>query len=194
MSPSTDQSDPAEDPPERDVPAKLPVSVSELRRRLGQRQTEPIHVVLAPLNVVSTHTTSQPVEGEVVIESIERGVSVTGSVRFAWGGECRRCLETTGSTMEVEIDEIFQVDAPEDSEILDFDGDQIDLLPLVKEAVVFNLPLAPLCREDCPGPDPDRYPAQLYDDFVETQAKERAVEGDPRWGALDDLTFNDGGE
>lgn len=94
--------------------------------------------------------------------------------------------------MDVEIDEIFQIDAPEDSDLLDFDGDQIDLLPLVREAVLFSLPLAPLCREECAGPDPDRYPAQSFDDFLEAQAGQRAAAGgDPRWAALDDLTFDD---
>ncbi len=183
---------PGEPIPTKDRPAKLPVNVAELRRRLGQRQAEPIHVVLSHQEVVSSRTTARPVVGEVTIESIERGVSVTGSIRFAWEGDCRRCLELTGSTMEFDIHEIFQVDAPEDSDLLDFDGDQIDLLPLVREAVLFSLPLAPLCGEDCAGPDPDRYPARRIDDFLEAQEAERAAAGgDPRWAALDDLTFDD---
>lgn len=73
--------------PTKDRPAKLPVNVAELRRRLGQRQIEPVHVVLAHQEVVSSRATSQPVMGEVIIESIERGVSVNGSVRFAWEGD-----------------------------------------------------------------------------------------------------------
>lgn len=178
--------------PHRDRPAKLPVNVAELRRRLGQRQVEPIHVVLAHQEVVSSRTTAQPVVGEVTVESIERGVSVIGSIQFAWEGDCRRCLELTGSTMKADIDEIFQIDAPEDSDLLDFNGDQIDLLPLVREAVLFSLPLAPLCREECVGPDPERYPARRFDDFLEAQEAERAATGgDPRWAALDDLSFDD---
>lgn len=176
----------------KDRPAKLLVNVTELRRRLGQRQVEPIHVVLARQEVVASRTTAQPVVGEVTIESIERGVSVTGSIRSAWEGDCRRCLELTGSTIEIDIDEIFQVDAPDDSDLLDFDGAQIDLLPLVREAVLFSLPLAPLCREECAGPDPDRYPALRIDDFLEVREAERAeAGGDPRWAALDDLSFDD---
>ncbi len=167
-------------------PAKLPVNVADLRKRLGQRQVEPIELVLGPHEVISSRTTTTPVVGEVTIESIERGVSVLGSVTFVWEGDCRRCLELTGGPMRIEIDEIFQVDAPPDSDIIDFDGDQIDLVPLVEDAVVLSLPLAPLCGPDCAGPDPDRYPTLPHD----AETRERDADGgpaDPRWDVLRNL-------
>lgn len=170
------------------TPAKLPVNVADLRKRLGQRQVEPIELVLGPNKVLASRTTDTPVEGEVTVESIERGVSVLGSVTFVWEGDCRRCLESTGGPMTVEIDEIFQVDAPPDSDIIDFDGDQIDLVPVVEEAVVLSLPLAPLCGPDCVGPDPDRYPTLPHDaDTREIGAD--GVPDDPRWDALRDLNL-----
>lgn len=176
-------------------PARLLVNVADLRRRLGERWSEPIEVRLARQTVVSSSTTDAPVIGEVIVESIERGVSVVGSVRFAWEGDCRRCLELTGGELGVDLDEIFQVDAPDDSELLPLDGEQIDLVPLVREAVVLSLPLAPLCRDDCPGPDPDRYPAMTEDELARAAA-EAAAEGpapDPRWAALDQLQLDDNG-
>ncbi|MEM9563590.1 MAG: DUF177 domain-containing protein [Actinomycetota bacterium] len=175
-------------------PAKLLINVADLRRRLGQRRVEPIEVVLPRQTVVASSTTDGPVVGEVTVESIERGVSVHGHVRFGWEGECRRCLELTGGDLEVEIDEIFQVGAPDDSDLLPLDGDQIDLVPLVREAVVLSLPLAPLCREDCPGPDPDRYPARTEFDLAEEAASAADGDGpprDPRWAALDQLQLGE---
>ncbi|MEL6980904.1 MAG: DUF177 domain-containing protein [Actinomycetota bacterium] len=178
-------------------PARLLVNVADLRRRLGQRRDEPIDVQLARQTVVNSSTTDAPVTGEVTVESIERGVSVLGSVRFQWEGDCRRCLELTGGELTIEIDEIYQVDAPDDSELLALEGDQIDLVPLVREAVVLSLPLAPLCRDDCPGPDPDRYPAMTEDELIEAEAEAQAAAGgpprDPRWAALDQLKIDDGG-
>ena len=165
-------------------PRRLPVHVADLRRRLGQRREEPIDVVLPLLTVIASHTTPEPVVGTVTVESIERGVSVLGSVRFAWRGSCRRCLELVSGETEVEIDEIYQVGAPDDSDLLDFDGEQIDLVPLVSEAVGLSLPLAPLCRDDCAGPDPERYPALMAE---EVEARRPA--SDPRWSALDQLDF-----
>lgn len=171
-------------------PPRLVVNVADLRRRLGQRRREPIEVILARQTVVSSSTTDEPVVGDVTVESIERGVSVTGGVRFAWEGECRRCLEVTGGQIDIDLDEIFQVGAPEDSELLPLEGDQIDLVPLVREAVVLSLPLAPLCRDDCPGPDPDRYPA-MTEQSLDEGARAEAPATDPRWAALDQLRLDD---
>ncbi|MFV0260699.1 MAG: YceD family protein [Acidimicrobiales bacterium] len=168
-------------------PRRFMVNVADLRRRLGQRLTVDIDMVVPPITVIASSTTPDPVVGSVVVESIERGVSVLGSVWFHWTAECRRCLEDTGGVSEVTVDEIFQVDAPEDSELIDFDGEQIDLVPIVTETVGLSLPLAPLCRPDCPGPDPDRYPPRSETD-IEPGAEPAA---DPRWAALAELDLGD---
>lgn len=171
-------------------PIRLVVNVADLRRRLGQRRVDDIEIHLGQQTVVGSRTTSEPVIGQVTIESIERGVSAYGSVRFHWEGDCRRCLEVTGGALDVDIDEIFQVDAPEDSELIDFDGIQIDLIPIVRDAVGLSLPLAPLCRDDCAGPDPDRYPAVTEGQREQQRAEEAANTPDPRWAALETLDLS----
>lgn len=168
------------------VAKKIPVFVGDLRRRLGEQRTERVDVVLPTAVVVQSRTTSAPVTGEVVIESIERGVSVTGHVAFEWEADCRRCLGMVQRLQEVEIDEIFQTGAPDDSELIDFDGQQIDLLPIVRDAVVLSLPLAPLCASGCVGPDPSRYPAE-----VEGQRVPAEKGLDPRWAGLSDLNLGE---
>lgn len=169
------------------------VTVTELRRRLGERMTIDIDAILPPTEVITSRIRHEaPVAGSVTIDSIERGVSVLGTVEFEWEGECRRCLDEVRGKMEVTVDEIFQVHAPEDSDIVDFDGEQIDLLPIVRDAVLIGLPLAPLCREDCEGPDPERYPAVTADEWERLEA-ERAAEPpppDPRWSALSDIELD----
>ena len=160
------------------------VNVAELRKRLGQRQEERVDIILDSLVVVGSRTVEEPVVGSVTVESIERGVSVYGSVTFSWEGDCRRCLELVEDAVEIDIDEIFQVHAPEDSDLIDFDGDQIDLVSIVRDAVALSLPLAPLCSEDCVGPDPDRYPALTVDRLEVERGP------DPRWGVLDQLDLD----
>ncbi len=172
-------------------PPKLPINVADLRRRLGQRRAEPVDLVLARQTVVGSRTTEQPIRGEVTIESIERGVSVLGHVAFGWEGDCRRCLEVTGGQLTINIDEIFQVDAPEDSELLPLEADQVDLVPVVRDAVLLSLPLAPLCGPDCAGPDPDRYPAVTAEVREQDRAAEAAATPDPRWAALDQLKLEE---
>ena len=172
-------------------PRKLLINVADLRRRLGQRRVEDVEIQLGPQSVVGSRTTAEPVRGQITVESIERGVSAYGQVRFLWEGDCRRCLEVTGGHIDVDIHEIFQIDAPEDSELIDFDGVQIDLVPVVRDAVVLSLPLAPLCRDDCAGPDPDRYPAVTEDERERERAEEAANTPDPRWAALEGLDLAD---
>lgn len=77
------------------------------------------------------------------------------------------------------------------------EGDSIDLGPVVHDATVLALPLAPLCRPDCAGPDPEQFPVRTPgpDDGVadgEDEAAERPI--DPRWAALEQLRFDSGGD
>lgn len=166
-------------------PRRLLVNVADLRRRLGQRRVEPIDIIVARQTVIATRSTERPVVGSVTIESIERGVSVLGRVTFEWEGDCRRCLELARGVEDLEIDEIFQVGAPDDSDLIPFDGDQIDLVPVITEAVALSLPLAPLCRPDCEGPDPARYPTVAAEHHDGARRLRR--EPDPRWAGLDQL-------
>jgi uncharacterized metal-binding protein YceD (DUF177 family) len=52
----------------------------------------------------------------------------------------------------VAVNERF-VDAgfPPDDEAYVIEDDFVDLAPLVHDAILLDLPLAPLCREDCQG-------------------------------------------
>ncbi len=165
------------------TPPKWPVSVAELRKAFGQKQSEELSVRLAPYDVISTHVADDPVTASIDLESVQGGVRARGTVSFSWEGDCRRCLEPTTGTMTVDVDELYQVDADPDSDYIDFDGDHLDLLPIVVEAAVLSLPLAPLCSTDCAGPDPDRYPTKTFEELE----AERKAKPDPRWAGLDGL-------
>jgi uncharacterized protein len=116
------------------------------------------------------------------MESLSDGVTVSGVLRVPWEGECRRCLEPTSGVVETEIAEVFK-DRPDEGETHGIDNDAVDLGPAVHDAAVLALPLAPLCREDCPGPDPEEFPVITATDAPEPPA-------DPRWAALSELRFD----
>jgi uncharacterized protein len=135
----------------------------------------------------------EPVEVDLVLESIPQGVSVSGTVRAHWAGECRRCLEEVVGEAEVRVQEIFER-TPTEGETWPLGPDEIDLEPVVREAVLLALPLAPLCREDCLGPAPDRFPARVEPDDEhddEPKGEEDEPPRDPRWAALDQLDLGD---
>ncbi|MFZ4516835.1 MAG: YceD family protein [Microthrixaceae bacterium] len=161
---------------------RLRVGVAELRRRPGNRVHLVRDVAVGGLAV----TTAEVPEGGVahldaVLESLSDGITLTGEVAFPWAGPCRRCLEPTGGDLTVPVREVFK-DTPEGGELLALDGDAVELGPVVRDAVVLALPLAPLCAEDCAGPDPEHFPVRSAD------PQERPA--DPRWAALADLRFD----
>jgi len=159
----------------------LRIDLVELRRRLGTRRSFQREATVPDLVVGSTFVPEdEQVRVELDLESVSNGVMVAGTILAPWEGECRRCLEPVRGTVEVKVQELF-TDEGDPDEIYPIDGDELDLRPMVRDAVVLNLPLAPLCRPECLGPDPERYPA--------------VVEGegpvDRRWAGLSELRFND---
>lgn len=180
------------------VPA-LRVPITDLRRRLGQRRKVQVDHDPGPLAVGTSHTVGDPVTGELTIESIQGGVSVSGVLHTTWQGECRRCLTDVVGEATIDVHEIYQVNAPPDSDIYElWSEDQVDLAPMIRESVLLALPLGPLCRSECQGPDPERFPATVAaghggaaaDDDQDEAADEPPA--DPRWAALGEVRFDEG--
>jgi uncharacterized protein len=141
---------------------------------------------------ISTARVPADAEGEVTLsfEALSDGVSVRGRVEVPWEGECRRCLSFTSGILSAGLDEIFK-DDPDEGEMLPVDGDAVDLGPVVHDAVILALPLAPLCSEDCRGPKPEEFPVvAALEESAESGASEPPT--DPRWAALDELRFDSG--
>jgi uncharacterized protein len=138
------------------------------------------------------------------LESVVEGVLVTGTARVQLTGECSRCLDAISDELEVDIQELFsyeETDAfgrlrggsaggdaeDEDDEQRYVIGDFLDLEPVLRDAVVLDLPLAPVCRDDCPGLCPQcgfglRDDPDHHHDVI-----------DPRWAALGGLQVDEQG-
>lgn len=141
------------------------------------------------LDLVLERTGSYPDTADA-LEDVSRragadSVLVSGTARGIWSVPCRRCLEPMEGDLVVEIQELFEVDPTEGEtwalrEALQ--GDGLDLGPMLREVALVCLPLAPLCGVECEGPAPDRFPTgpPLGGDLPV----------DPRWSALDELTFD----
>jgi uncharacterized protein len=168
----------------------LIVSVRDIARRPGVGKTHN-RVVPAPA-VLGTDVIGVPEGSELgldlSLESVSEGIWVSGSVTARAVGECARCLDEVTLDLVAPVQALFvfpdaTVEASEDEEdVHDFDGVNIDLEDVIRDAVVLLLPFAPLCDPDCPGlcsqcgarlaDDPDH-----HHDVV-----------DPRWAALERLT------
>ena len=111
--------------------------------------------VPAPAELGSGVAVVQPgsdVELSLRFEAVVEGVLVSGTATVAVSGECARCLDPVQWDETVPFTELYLHEpGPEEEELPVLDGDFLDLEPVVRDAVVLALPLAPLCRDDCPG-------------------------------------------
>lgn len=155
------------------------IPTAELVRRPGARQRIVVAGPLRDLALSSARLTGDDVAVDVTVESQGETLTVTGTARGRWTGECRRCLEATGGEVEVQLSEVFEP-SPVEGETYPLGRDALDLEPVLRDAFALALPLAPLCDEACPGPDPEAHPVGIED--AEPPA-------DPRWSALDSLRF-----
>jgi uncharacterized protein len=97
-----------------------------------------------------------PAGFEGQLEAAHPGVMVRGRVYGSWQGECVRCLEEAQGEISTDVNEIFEPKElinqyEEPDEIYTYEFEEIDLAPLVCDALVLELPVVPLCREDCHG-------------------------------------------
>lgn len=130
---------------------------------------------------------------ELTLEATGDDLVVSGVVRVPWSGTCRRCLAEVQAEVDADVREIFQR-VPVEGDTYPLGDGMVDLEPMVREAVLLALPLAPLCSEDCVGPDPERFPAKP-EGGVGSAAGDGPDDGaprrDPRWAVLDELRFDD---
>jgi uncharacterized protein len=120
----------------------------------------------------------------VRLESFVGGLRAKGQVEVPWHGVCRRCSAPVLGFSSVAVNERF-IDqrGPGDEETYLIEHDFVDLAPLAHDAILLDLPLAPLCRSDCRG-------LCLYCGIDRNEATcECQAPIDPRWATLDGLQF-----
>ena len=187
------------------------VPITNLKRAPGTRRTERRCGRVGELRVAaSVVPANAEVAADAVLDAVDGGIEVTADVSAPWRGECRRCLQPVEGVLQVHVRELYRrrddihasrphgpgqarttghhvhPDEEEDEETYPLRGELLDLQPLVRDALLLELPLAPLCREDCKGLCPT-CGADLNDGPCPCDP----VPADPRWAALDLL--KDGG-
>jgi uncharacterized protein len=168
------------------------LSVTALRRSPGGRRHEVRQGPLPGLRITSSWV---PPEADVIVdavlEAVDGGIVATGSVSAPFAAECRRCLGPVTGTVTAEVREVYEPEREPGPPVLAHDdleetyplhGDQLDLEPLARDAVLLELPLAPLCMEGCRGLCP-----LCGVNLNEGSCTCQAARIDPRWAGLDAL-------
>ena len=94
-------------------------------------------------------------ELELQLEGVTEGVLVTATVVAPLAGECARCLEAFTSAIKVRFQELFvlaSAEQPDGADSYELDGSGLlNLEPALRDAIVLELPLSPLCEDGCQG-------------------------------------------
>jgi uncharacterized protein len=160
------------------------VQVAGVRKVAGTTRHETRSGVIDGLGAVGVVVPDEARIGlDVELCSYPGGITVTGTVSAPWQGECRRCGGPVTGEVAAQVRERYApaggTDGDEDAYLLV--GDELDLEPLARDAVLLDLPLAPLCSEECLGLCP-----QCGANW-NLGACGCPLVADPRWSALDVL-------
>ena len=118
------------------------------------------------------------------LESLTDGLVVDGQISAPWADSCRRCLAPAAGVVLGEVGELYQL-VLTDPDAFEIIGDQIDLGAMIREHILLEAPLAPLCRPDCAGLCPT-----CGIDLNTATCDCVVVAVDPRWEALSELKAN----
>jgi uncharacterized protein len=107
-------------------------------------------------------------DGSVVVRASKSGhdVVVNGTLEAELTVPCARCLEPFALPIKAELAVLYAPAAklkapdnakgeyefePEEADTLPFDGETVVLDDLVKDELLLEIPMIPLCSEGCPG-------------------------------------------
>jgi len=136
--------------------APLVISTHDLGRAAGLRKQFSL-IVPAPSsfgNAVIGLPEGLPIKLDLTLDSVVDGVLVTGVAALTYQGECARCLDPIEQSAEIEFQELYfypDVAISAEDELFRMNGELIYLEPALRDAALLDLPLAPVCSEECLG-------------------------------------------
>ncbi|NLT29216.1 MAG: DUF177 domain-containing protein [Propionibacterium sp.] len=157
----------------------LVIDTRDLGRRAGAAKT--VRLTASAPEGIGTEMIGvppeSPIELDVHVESVGEGILVSGDATVQILGECARCLGEVTDEMTVDLQELFLHPGvePDDEEAHRVQNELVDVEPVLRDAVVLDLPFTPLCRPDCAGlcptcgVDRNAEPDHRHDDAIDAR-------------------------
>lgn len=138
------------------------INVAEIKEDIGSHKRFPISVAIEPVELGGqVNQFDQPFTGEVEVWNTGDRLLVRGKVSGEAQVVCSRCLAQFSLPLDVSFEEEFVEGEPtteSDEEELEverqvsyYNGDEVDLSESLRDHVVLELPMNPLCQDDCAG-------------------------------------------
>ena len=184
----------------------------DLPHRAGEMREHQLSLLLSePLGVdLLAIKPGERIEVELRITSVDEGVLATGEITAVATGECGRCLDPITWPIDEAFTELFYYETAasraaekgkkgakgfskrEEKKDIDLEadeltfmvGDEIDLELPIRDAVILNLPVNPLCSDECPG-----LCQGCGEKWINLPADHAHNPEDPRWAALKGLNL-----
>ena len=184
----------------------------DLPHRAGEMREHQLSLLLSePLGVdLLAIKPGERIEVELRITSVDEGVLATGEITAVATGECGRCLDLITWPIDEAFTELFyyetaasraaekgkkgakSISKREEKKDIDLEadeltfmiGDEIDLELPIRDAVILNLPVNPLCSDECPG-----LCQGCGEKWINLPADHAHNPEDPRWAALKGLNL-----
>jgi uncharacterized protein len=185
----------------------------ELPRRAGEMKEYQLDLeILEPVGVpLVAVPAGDVIELDIRLESVAEGILLSADLYAIAKGECIRCLDPVEITVERKIQELYRYEPSNDkggkrkkhssrtdtSDEIDLDavdelwldGNEMNLEIPIRDAVVLDLPVNPLCSGACLGLCPDC--GEKWEKLPEDHAHEVI---DARWAGLAGLDFKNSDE
>jgi uncharacterized protein len=185
----------------------------ELPRRAGEMKEYQLDLeILEPVGVpLVAVPAGDVIEVDMRLESVAEGILLSADIYAIAKGECIRCLDPVEITVERKIQEIYRYEPTNDkggkrkkhssrtdsSDEIDLDavdelwldGNEMNLEVPIRDAIVLDLPVNPICSEACLGLCPDC--GEKWEKLPEDHAHEVI---DARWAGLAGLDFKNSDE
>lgn len=98
-------------------------------------------------DIPNVDVTSVKVNGTVYLEG-KHSAYIEGEINYSLSGDCTRCLVPTTREYVIEFAENADNEDETGYPVL---NDKVDLKKIVEDAIMTNLPVSFLCKEDCKG-------------------------------------------
>jgi uncharacterized protein len=177
----------------------------ELPRRAGEMKEYQLDLeILEPVGVALVAVPAGDViEVDMRLESVTEGILLSAEIYAIAKGECIRCLDPVEIEVERRIQELYRYEPTADKggkrnkksvkveeddldsdEELWLDGNVLNLEIPIRDAIVLDLPVNPLCSQTCQGLCPDC--GEKWENLPDEHAHEAI---DARWAGLKGLDF-----
>jgi uncharacterized protein len=161
------------------------VPVDKIIDRPGEYRDIELQAELSGVSTALAVLQDDPIDAQLRAESVVEGILVTGKVHGLARFNCARCLKELEGDVDLEVCEMFVApghEAPPEEDSYKIDGLEMNLAPMLRDAVALALPLNPICKMDCAG-----LCAHCGKDLNEGPCGCKEEEMDPRWAALSEL-------